>query len=258
MRIENQPEEVRRFLEDYLEEAGASRYVVGVSGGLDSALALKLAAEAVGPEKVSAWVMPGKPSSERNMEDARELIDELGADRRELDLRPLIDELESSTGFTGREAVGNTRARLRTVALYMEANSETGLVLGEGNRSEYLLVYFTKYGDSAADVKPLIEYYKTEIKKLARETGLPEKFIKKPPTAGLWKGQTDEDELGLPYSRIDPVLKKRFDQGLDLEDFIEDVEASKSEAENLLRRASQSRHKRQRPASPGLTGRMKR
>lgn len=170
---EEATERVRAFYREQLEATRAGGYVVGVSGGLDSAVAVTLAAQAVGSDAVTGMVMPGEPSDPEHMADARELVDELGIEGRDVDIAPLVDGFQAATPYeAGRVAMGNVRARVRMVLAYLETNVSGGLVVGPDNRSEYLLGYFTKYGDGAADVRPLADLYKTEVYDLARAIDL--------------------------------------------------------------------------------------
>lgn len=245
-------ERVRTFLADYLEESGAAGYVLGVSGGLDSAVAARLAVDAVGADRVVGQVLPGEPSDEANMRDARDLCEDLGIDYTETSITPLVRAVREGLSVDLETVdVGNLRARARMVYLYTEANARDLLVIGPDNRSELLLGYFTKYGDGAADVAPLADLYKTEVYDLARAIDLPERFVEKTPTAELWEGQTDEGELGADYATIDPILRVAVDEGRSAEATAdatgEDVELVRRFVEMYER----SRHKRERPPSPG-------
>lgn len=239
-------ERVRAFYRDQLEATGADGYVVGVSGGLDSAVAVTLAAEAVGSDAVTGMVLPGEPSDPEHMADARELIDELGVEGRDIDIGPIVEEFQSGTPYeAGHVAMGNVRARVRMVFTYLETNVDGGLVVGPDNRSEYLLGYFTKYGDGAADVRPLADLYKTEVYDLARAIDLDERFVEKTPTAGLWEGQTDEGELGASYATIDPILRSYVDRDRSIEETADRVDADRETVERFARMVEETRHKRE-------------
>ncbi|MDY6774359.1 MAG: NAD+ synthase [Candidatus Nanohaloarchaea archaeon] len=246
-------EEIEGFLQDYLEESSASGYMVGVSGGLDSAVTLKLAVEAVGPENVEGLVMPGNPSRPENVQDAKELCQELGVEFHEVGIRDLVEEFGSSVPFEpGKEATGNLRVRVRTVLLYLFANEQHKLVLGSSNRSEILLGYFTKYGDGAADVRALADLYKTEVRELAEEIGIPEKFVEKEPTAGMWEGQTDEEELGASYGEIDRVLKRFVDEDEEVSRIAEETGIEQRKVEHVVKMHKNSSHKRGSVPAPEL------
>jgi NAD+ synthase len=244
---------VRRFLRAKREETGADGYVLGVSGGLDSAVAAHLAVGAVGAERLTGMVLPGAPSSEANMADARGLCASLGIETIEASIEEAVAEFRGMLpSDLGKLAVGNVRARVRAVALYERANAATELVVGPDNRSEYLLGYFTKYGDGAADVRPLGDLYKTEVYDLAEHLGVDEQFIEKTPTAELWAGQTDEGEIGAGYGVIDTVLSRVVDGEESVEDVVTGSGVDRETAERLLAMYQESQHKRSRPPTPGL------
>ncbi len=243
----------KTFLREKLEETGSDGYVVGVSGGIDSAVTLTVAVEAVGPENVHAWLLPGAPSSQENLSDARELCNELGVEVREVSIEPVVEEFENSVDRElEEETAGNIRARARMVYQYIDANENRMLVLGTGNRTEYLLGYFTKYGDGAADVRLLEDLYKTEVRELARHIGLDEKFVEKKPTAGLWHGQTDEDELGASYQVLDTVLEHLIDRDLGPEDTARETGIDREEVERIKEMNEASEHKRKVADAPEL------
>lgn len=244
-------EELKQFLQQKLEETGAEGYVVGVSGGIDSATTLKLAVEAVGVEKVNAWIMPGSPSRESNMEDARELASELGVKTREVNIEPVVEKFLDNLEFEpGEAATGNLRARVRMAYEYIDSNENSTLVLGSGNRSEYLLGYFTKYGDAAADLHLLLDLYKTEVRELAEHIGLDSKFIEKEPTAGLWEGQTDRDELGTGYKVADRVLERLVDRKMSEKEVADDTGIEMEKVEHISEIYVGSGHKRGMPDYP--------
>lgn len=198
---------VEGFLAEYLEDAGAEGFVVGISGGLDSATAAALAVRAVGPERVTALTLPGPTSSGKDREVGSEVARSIGLELDEVEIGPAAEALADRLGFEpARETFGNLQARLRMAALYARAQHEGRLVLGTGNKSELLTGYFTKHGDGGVDLLPLGDIYKTQERELARSLQLPDSVVERTPTAGLWEGQTDEAELGLAYEDLDVVL----------------------------------------------------
>jgi NAD+ synthase len=246
-------EKIDSFLNQKLEEAGAEGFVIGISGGIDSAVVAKLVVEAVGPENVYGWVMPGGPSSEKNMADARELADNLGIELREVNIEETVQSFKENASFeAGELAEGNLRARVRMVYEYMDANENNLMVLGGGNKTENLTGYFTKYGDGAVDLTPIGDLYKTEVRELAEHIGLDRKFVEKKPTAGLWEGQTDEGELGASYETIDEILKRAVEQNQSAELIVEETEISQAKVENFVEMYHRTEHKRKRPQSPEL------
>ncbi len=205
---------IKRFLTGKMLQSGMQGYVLGLSGGIDSAVSAALAVAAVGPEKVLAVIMPYKTSSEASVKDARTLIDQLGIKHREVDISPMIDAYYEKITEDNRLRAGNKMARERMAVLFDIAHESGRLVLGTGNRTEIALGYTTWYGDSACSVNPNGQLYKTEIRSVAAHLGVPQEIIKKPPSADLWVDQTDESEIGVTYDQIDSILERVIDDGV--------------------------------------------
>jgi NAD+ synthase len=180
--------------------------VLGLSGGLDSALACYLAAEALGPENVLAVRMPYKTSSPDSLEHAQQVIDALGVQTLTFPITAMVDPLFERFPDANAMRRGNAMARARMIVLYDQSEAFNGLVVGTGNKTEILLGYSTVYGDAASALNPLGDLYKTQIRQLARAMGVPEALVAKPPSADLWVGQTDEGELGFTYAEVDRLL----------------------------------------------------
>jgi len=201
---------VRRILVDFVRteitRAGFSRAVLGLSGGVDSALACYLAAEALGPENVLAIRMPYRTSSPDSMEHAALVIRQTGVRELTVPITPMAEPVLADVPEDQPIRRGNILARLRMIVLYDRSAEFQGLVIGTGNKTEILLGYTTLYGDSACALNPLGDLYKTQVWQLARAMGVPEAIAGKPPSADLWSGQTDEEELGFTYARVDPLL----------------------------------------------------
>jgi len=208
--LEIHPDLVRRILVDFLRteitRAGFSRAVVGLSGGVDSALACFLAAEALGPENVLAVRMPYQTSAPDSLEHAALVIGQTGVRELTVPITPMAESFLGAIPADQAVRRGNVLARLRMIVLYDRSAEFGGLVVGTGNKTEILLGYTTLYGDSACALNPLGDLYKTQIRQLARAIGVPEVIVAKPPSADLWAGQTDEGELGFTYERVDQLL----------------------------------------------------
>ncbi len=201
-----------RFLRDAVYKVGFSRAVIGLSGGIDSALAAYLVAEAIGPQNVLALRMPYRTSSPDSLADAQAVIDALGLKSDTVDITPMVDPLLARFPDANNVRRGNIMARMRMVVLYDQSAAFGGLVIGTSNKTETLLGYSTVYGDNAAGVQPIADLYKTQVRQLGRALGLPPSILNKPPSADLWAGQTDEDELGFTYETADQVLYLLVDE----------------------------------------------
>ena len=187
---------------------------LGVSGGVDSSLACFLTAEALGPENVLAARMPYKTSAPDSLEHAKLVIQTTGVNETTIPISEPVDALFAQFPDADNIRRGNAMARMRMIVLYDLSVSFNGLVVGTGNKTEYLLGYTTLYGDSACALNPLGDLYKTQVRQLARAVGVPEVIIAKPPSADLWVGQTDEEELGFTYEELDRLLLLLIDRGV--------------------------------------------
>jgi len=249
---------IAEYMRSYLQKTRAGCYVLGLSGGVDSSTVAALAAKAVGSERVVALIMPDSTSTPKeDVEDAEALAIHLGIRFVVSPIDSLLSAASSSLPFfdpNDRVALGNVKARLRMVMLYYAANRLGGLVLGSGDRSEMLLGYFTKYGDGAADLFPIGDLYKTQVRYLARHLGVPDAIAFKPSSPRLWPGQTAEGELGFSYEVADQVLYAVFDLGYSAEEAAKAVGAPLPLVENLLRRVRDTEHKRRLPPIISLQG----
>lgn len=220
-RLAIHPDLTRRLLVEFIRNEtrkfGFERVVLGLSGGIDSALAASLAAEALGPENVVALMLPYKTSSPESEGDARLLIEQLGLPHDKIDITAMAEPLFQRYGEMNRLRRGNVLARLRMVVVFDRSQAEKALVLGTSNKTEYLLGYTTWYGDSAASIQPIGDLYKTQVRALSRAIGVPSAICEKHPSADLWPGQTDESELGLEYELVDQVLYLLVDERQDPE-----------------------------------------
>lgn len=238
---------IERFLAEKLRKTGAKGYVLGVSGGIDSAVVLRLAVNAVGKGCVLGLLMPEKDSPKGDMKDAEELCRSEGVRYEMLDISDPVGAFSKVIGGRpDRKALANVKARCRMILLYHFAATQSRLVLGTSNKSELLVGYFTKHGDGGADLEPIGDLYKTEVRELARVLGIQESIIRKAPSAGLWKGQTDEGEMGITYDRLDSILLG-IEQGLSERDVAERTGSSVSEVERVREMVRLSSHKRKFP-----------
>lgn len=194
------------FIAEEIDNAGFSRAIVGLSGGIDSALTATLCVRALGASQVSCIMMPHRDSSAESVEHARLLADWLGVDPERVDISPIVDPLADSDPRMDRLRRGNIMARVRMIVLYDRSARDRGLVVGTGNKTEALLGYSTIYGDAACAINPLGDLYKTQVRQLSAWLGIPDIIIRKAPSADLWSGQTDESELGFTYERVDALL----------------------------------------------------
>ena len=204
-----------QFVRDQITQAGYARALLGLSGGIDSALTCYLAVEALGAENVLALLMPYRTSSPESEADARLIIETLGIPHRQIPITPMVEPFLALDPQMDARRLGNIMARLRMIILYDQSVAFKGLVLGTSNKAEILLGYFTVYGDSAAAIRPLAHLYKCQVRQLAQAVGVPERIIAKAPSADLWADQTDEGELGFLYDEADQVLYLHVDRGLD-------------------------------------------
>lgn len=194
------------FLRNELARTGMRKLVVGLSGGIDSAVAAFLAVKALGPEGLICLVMPYRSSSADSERDANKVIAQLGAGSEKIDISPLVDAFEELTGPVDRNRLGNVMARARMVLLFDRSAQHDALVLGTSNKTELLLGYGTLYGDLASAMNPLGDLYKTQVRALAAELDVPESIRLKAPSADLWPDQSDEQDLGFSYDEVDRLL----------------------------------------------------
>lgn len=196
---------IASWMFDQVSAGGAQGAVVGLSGGIDSATVAGLAARGLGADKVLGVIMPAH-SQPADVEHAKLVAQAFSIESLTIDLGEPFDLLTSILPAGTQLATANIKPRLRMLTLYYVANTRGSLVVGTGNRSELMVGYFTKYGDGGVDLLPLGGLYKHEVRALARDIGVPAPIIEKPPSAGLWAGQTDEQEMGISYEELDGIL----------------------------------------------------
>jgi len=243
------------FIADFFERAAPrghpSRAVLGLSGGIDSALAALLTSQALGKGRTTCVMMPYGDMPPEAREDCATVIALAGAQSIEIDTSPQIDAYFARFPAADRRRRGNKVARERMSVLYDQSAALGALVVGTSNRTEWLLGYFTLWGDMGAALWPLACLYKTQVREMARHMGVPARIIAKAPTAELWRGQTDEGEMGVTYQDADRVLYRLVDLELPTREIIAEgfSEATVNRVIDLMRR---SEFKRRLPAAPDL------
>jgi len=221
------------WLRERLNESDTQGYVLGLSGGLDSAVCAALIRKAT--DNCLGLILP-IDSDVKDLDDAANIADLLKLKTQYIDLTAVYSSLVKILPGGDRVALGNIKARLRMVVLYYHANSQNYLVCGTGNKTEISLGYFTKYGDGACDVLPIGDLYKGQVRELAGELKIPENIMNKTPSAGLWSGQTDEEEIGFTYEEMDNALRQ-----------IEGGKVDDETANKLKEVMSRTTHKREKP-----------
>jgi NAD+ synthase len=199
------------WIRKQVKDAGAKGVVLGLSGGIDSCVVAALAKEALGGKRVLGVFLPCH-SHPQDLADAKIIARKLGIKTKLVELTKAYDTLLKVLPSAGSLAKANLRPRLRMLTLYYLANKFNYLVCGTGNRSEFMVGYFTKHGDSGVDILPIASLLKRDVRRLARELKIPEHIIAKAPTAGLWPGQTDEGEMGISYAELDDILQRFADK----------------------------------------------
>ncbi len=210
------------FIADQMAKVGMKRAVVGLSGGIDSALSAYLSAEALGAENVLAVRMPYKTSAESSLNDAGLVIEDLQLPHLDLPITEMADPLINRFPDMSSVRKGNIMARLRMVTLYDQSVAWGGLVMGTSNKTEFLLGYSTIYGDSGVALQPIADLYKAQVRQLSKAMGIPQPIMDKAPSADLWEGQTDEGELGFTYSDVDQVLFLLVDERYTIDEVVDE------------------------------------
>jgi NAD+ synthase len=239
---------ISEFIRAQLRQAGFGKALLGLSGGIDSALVASLVAEAIGPERLLAVLMPYRTSSPESRADAEEVVRRLGCASELVDISPMVDAYFEAPERTDASTLrrGNAMARQRMIVLYDHSVTWNGLVVGTGNKTETLIGYSTLWGDSASAFNPIGDLYKSQIRQLSAAMGVPEAIIRKAPSADLWPGQTDEAEVGFSYAEMDRILFRLVDRRLSLDELVADG-FERALVERVDRMVAGSEFKRQVP-----------
>ncbi|MEM3577736.1 MAG: NAD+ synthase [Candidatus Bathyarchaeia archaeon] len=241
---------IKRFIRDYVKKSGVNGIVLGLSGGIDSCTVAALSALAIGGKNVFGLMLPEKETyNVKDIKHAEAVAKKFGLKMEKIDITPVLKALYSSIpSFDAQDNLckGNMKARARMIYIYYYANKLNMLVCGSSDKSETMMGYFTKWGDAAADISPIMDLYKTQVRKLARHIGVPEEIVAKPSSPGLWQGQLAEEELGIKYEVLDLIL-------YGLEHFMETREIAnqlgirEDFVEKIKRRWLATEHKRRMP-----------
>jgi NAD+ synthase len=243
-----------KFIKEELSKFDFSRGILGLSGGLDSTVCTFLASRALGPDNIFCLILPYGDTFSGDVEDALEVTRVLGVKSKVINIAPMVDSYFKDHPTDNKILIGNKMARERMSILYDYSAREGALILGTSNKTELLLGYGTIHGDMACAINPLGDLYKTQIRELAQYLRVPEKIQKKAPTAGLWKGQTDEEELGLTYENVDKLLYELVDKRQTAEEVIASG-FDKKMVEHVISLVKNSEFKRKLPPIAKLSDR---
>ena len=242
------------FIRSEVTRAGFSRAVINLSGGLDSALSLVLATEALGPENVFALRLPYRTSSPDSLDHAQLLIDKYNIPNETFEITDMVDPLIKRDPGISNVRKGNIMARMRMIVLYDKTEVFNGLAIGTSNKTEILLGYSTLWGDMASAINPIGDLYKTQVRQLSRALEIPAPIIDKPPSADLWTGQTDESELGFTYENVDRLLYLLVDHRYSPQECIEEGFDAKF-VNAVITRVQRNQFKRMMPPIAKLSNR---
>ena len=238
--------ELVEFLRESFKKAGFSKAVLGLSGGIDSALVAYLLRDALGKENVLAIMMPYKSSNPDSLNHAKLVVEDLGINSKTIEITDMIDAYFKNEKEATSLRMGNKMARERLSILFDYSSKENALVVGTSNKTEIYLGYSTQFGDSACALNPIGDLYKTNIWDLSRYLKIPNELIEKKPSADLWEGQTDEQEMGLTYKEADQVLYRMLEENKKVEEVLAEG-FNKDLVDNILRRMNRSEYKRRMP-----------
>ncbi len=240
------------FIKTYVQNSGCKRVVLGLSGGIDSSIASFLCKEALGKNNVLCLFMPDNATPNDDRKHQEIFVKKFDLQCKTIDIGSIVQQIQKARfEKPGKMTLSNIKARIRMILLYSYANETNSLVCGTSNKSELLIGYFTKYGDGGNDFQPMGDLYKTQIYQLARYLKIPKQLISKPPSAGLWRGQTDEEELGMSYEKLDKILYG-LEQRLDVDEIQQIADVTKSDVNRISQMRKKSQHKRKTPLIPKI------
>jgi len=242
------------FIKEEVKSAGFSKVVLGLSGGIDSAIVAFLAVKALGPENVLGIMMPYKTSSKESLEDAQRVIDKTGMRSKKIEITDMVDAYFAKEPDISDMRKGNKMARERMTILYDYSAKENALVLGTSNKTEILLGYSTQWGDSASAINPIGDLLKAQIWALSEYMGVPKEIIEKKPSADLWEGQSDEDELGFSYLLADEIIAYLIDERYTKEEILE-LGYSETVVNSVIWRIKVNQYKRKLPLIAKISNR---
>ena len=235
-------ETIEKFLSEQIEKQHAKGVILGLSGGIDSAVLAYICKRKL-KEKTLAIIMPDTSITPAETEDALKMISLTGIEHKLIDIKPIVNEYTMYLE-PNKKSRGNLRARVRTNILYYYANSKNYLVLGSSDKSEHLIGYFTKFGDGAADLTPIISLYKLQIREIAKYLGVPDNIISKKSSPHLWGDHEAEEELGVSYEEIDSILYCLVEKKLSVDETVKITQIEKSTIEKIYELNRNSEHKR--------------
>jgi NAD+ synthase len=245
---------LKAFLFNELRKFGFSSVVLGLSGGIDSAVVCELAVRALGAQNVLGLMMPYASSSVESIQHAELMIQKLGIQAEQMPVTPMVDAFFSSVPAKELLRRGNIMARTRMILLYDVSARDGRLVTGTSNKTELLLGYGTMFGDMASAINPIGDLYKTQIRGLARHLAIPEPLIAKAPSADLWEGQSDEEELGFSYEVVDLLLYMMLEKRMDKQSILGEG-VSEPFYDRVRKMVVRNQYKRMMPVIAKISGR---
>jgi len=246
---------IKRFIKEYVENVGADGIILGLSGGIDSATIAAISSLAIGGASVTGLILPEVETyNTKDIADAEFVAEKFGMKTQICDITPVLESFYKTIPIfdqTDKLCKGNIKARTRMIYLYYYSNKLNKIVCGSSDKSETMMGYFTKWGDAAADIAPLMDLYKSQVRKLAEHMGIPAELAAKPSTPALWANQLAETELGIKYETLDLILCG-FERFMTTEEIAQQLDIRKVLVENVKSRWLAAEHKRRLPLTPKI------